>query len=170
MTQLGDHTARMLYDFNSGHPPPPAAIVDLLQGVARFLEEYKLKKRVHKDNTEMLTAICSMTHLVKKQSFDIKAIKNSNLKPWLDNPLSYKNAFIRSSFSSFTKLEPAPFKANKIIVKINNLSSSNSLKQTKKTDLVGLINNMFKKKNVININIRAVQKLKSEDLAVQILN
>ena len=170
VTQFDDPTARKLYDFNSGHPPPPAAIVDLLQGVARFLEEYKLEKRVHEDNTEMLTAIRSMTHLVKERSSDIKAIKNGSLKPRLDNLLSYKDALIRSSLSSLTKLEPAPFEANEVIVKINNLSSSDSLRQTKEADLVGLINDMLKKKNVTNINIRAVQKLKSGDLAVQTLN
>lgn len=118
----------------------------------------------------MLTAIRSMTHLVKEQSSDIKVIKNSSLKPYSDSPVSYKDALIRSSFSSLTKPELASFKANEVIVKINDLSSSNSLRQTKEADLVGLINDTLKKKNVTNINVRAVQKLKSGDLAVQTLN
>ena len=81
VAQLSDHTARMLHDFNTGHPPPFAVIVDLLQGVTQFLEKFKLKKRVHKDNTKMLTAIRNMTHLIKEQSSNIIAIKKSSLKP-----------------------------------------------------------------------------------------
>lgn len=167
VSQLGDHTARMLFELQAGNSPPVMAIIDLLQRVAKFCENVKVEKCVYKDNSEVMTAIRSITHLVKKQSADIKAIKSSNLKPQAENTMTYRDALTRSPLS---KPEPAPFKANEVIVKINDQSSSNSLRLTKKADLVGLINDTLKKKNISSINIRAVQKLKSGDLAIQTLN
>lgn len=167
VTQLGDHTARMLSELNAGNSPSITAMIDLLQRVARFCDDTKAEKRVQEDNSDVMAAILSITHLVKEQSSDIKAIKNCSLKPRAENTMSYRDALTRSPPS---KSEPAPFKANEVIVKINDQSSSDSLRLTKEADLVGLINDTLKKKNISNINVRAVQKLKSGDLAVQTLN
>lgn len=167
VTQLGDHMARMLSELNAGNSLSITAMIDLLQRVARFCDNTKAEKRVQEDNSDVMAAIRSITHLVKEQSSDIKAIKNCSLKPRAENTMSYRDALTRSPPS---KSEPAPFKANEVIVKINDQSSSDSLRLTKEADLVGLINDTLKKKNISNINVRAMQKLKSGDLAVQTLN
>ena len=167
VTHLGDHTARMLSELNAGNSPSITAMIDLLQRVARFCDDTKAEKHVQEDNSDVMAAILSITHLVKEQSSDIKAIKNCSLKPRAENTMSYRDALTCSPPS---KLEPAPFKANEVIVKINDQSSSDFLRLTKEADLVGLINDILKKKNISNINVRAVQKLKSGDLTIQTLN
>lgn len=54
-----------------------------------------------------------------------------------------KNVFI---YSLYSKLEPISFKANKVIIIINNQSSKKNLKLIKKVDLTDFIKNISPKK------------------------
>lgn len=41
-------------------------MIDLLQYVVRFCDNIKTEKHVQEDNSEVIGAICSITHWIKK--------------------------------------------------------------------------------------------------------
>lgn len=107
----------MFTELNTKNLPSILIIIYLLQCIARFCNNTKAEKFEQDDNFDIIATIYSITHLVKNQSFNIKAIKNCIVKPQVENTIFYKDVFI-CPFSF--KLEPVPFEINKVILKINN--------------------------------------------------
>lgn len=78
--------------------------------------------------------------------------------------MSYKNVFI---YLTLLESKLALFKAKEIIMKIKIQSLNNCLQLIKLTNLIVFINDKLKKKNINNIKVHLMSKLKGKDQAIQ---
>lgn len=61
-------------------------------------------------------------------------------------------------------------KAHKIIIKLNDKSAARALDHQSPKDIVENINQYVKSKNITDTDIRAAQKLKSDDIIIYTVN
>lgn len=118
----------MLSKFNIDNFAFIKAMIDLLYYIAKFCDNMKTEKLVQENNSEIIDAIYYIIHLLKN-----------------NRPISKSSKIVASSRERKKRLSieilllapllqnrnPPYSKKNKVVVKIKNQSSSNSLRQTK---------------------------------------
>lgn len=104
------------------------------------------------------------THTLKKIIDDVQTIKNTvtNKRSPASGPLTFRDALLRPP----PPRDPPKFKEHEIIV-ILNKAQATGMKTMKESDIIARIQQATVGKNVENVNIRAVNKLRSGDLAIQ---
>ena len=115
--------------------------------------------------TGLASTVNSNTQALRKITEDIEIIKKSALKkPVSPSSTPFKDALLRAP----SKPVPA-FKHNEIVIKVGK-DTANFIRGEEEEELVRSVNTCAERNGIQDINIRAVTKLPSGDVAIQTRN
>ena len=134
-----------------------------LSNQAHFIEFFKAIQE--REATDLIFTVNSNTQTLKKITKDMNIMKKTVMnKTSITSFTSFKNVLLRV----FSKLTSS-FKQHEIIVKVKR-NQTNFLKEKEEKKLIKNFNLAAERSGVKNINIKAVNKLSSENLAIQTRN